>query len=161
MILESSFSVKALFADAVCARPYSPPEHHLGTEPHNLVRPAAQCKANGDLRRFALFQRNTSETNLNLVFGYLSGVKNILTKVFSRLPELGGGELLTENVGTKQEAACNGHHCVHPLTAVRSVTGVSWAGANIQIPPSCRGHPCFLQKGSNFYPAPAAHPLAH
>lgn len=41
-------------------------------------------------------------------------MKNILTKVLSGLPKLGESKLWTEIAGTKQEAACNEHHCVHP-----------------------------------------------
>lgn len=57
---------------------------------------------------------------------------------------MGGRKLLAKNVGTKQEAACNGHHCVRPSAHACEGHDHRLRGWQQHLnPPSCRGHPYF------------------
>lgn len=131
-----------------CTGPYSLRNITWALRPTTWCTRLHGAKTKGDFKRFALFQWNASETNLSLLFGYLSGVKNILTKVFSRLPELGGGE--ERSFWRRMWAQSQKLHVmdttvyIHArLWVVRSMTRVWGAGTNIWILHPAEGTPVF------------------
>ena len=122
--LGSPFSIKAPSLGTVYM-PLQSLGHHLGTETHNLAHPAQRQNKRGlqSLFSFPVKRlRNKSEFGVWLSCRYeIYFHKSILQ---AALDAGLGGKLLTKNTGTKQEAASNGHHCVHPLLTVRSATRV-------------------------------------